>query len=196
MTTRTVVTRTRRADRREVKNFKFGPELSPVLAGEWQAPEFLRRYRQQAWDLYEKLPIPNTREEAWRRTDLRKMPVHKFQAAHLADQETLPEIPSELLQPLVDADHGGQIILSAQGAQVSLAPELAEKGLLKDNPWTDEFQIIHYYLWHHEGRRARQGSMMGAPDWAHWHGFFDLQQDLYKLQVIYDKRIETGVIED
>jgi hypothetical protein len=38
--------------------------------------------------------------------------------------------------------------------------------------------------------------MMGAPDWAHWHGFFDLQQDLYKLQVIYEKRIETGVIED
>jgi hypothetical protein len=74
--------------------------------------------------------------------------------------------------------------------------ELAEKGLLKENPWTDEFQIIHYYLWHHEGRRARQGSMMGAPDWAHWHGFFDLQQDLYKLQVIYEKRIETGKIED
>lgn len=73
--------------------------------------------------------------------------------------------------------------------------ELAEKGLLKENPWTDEFLITYYYLWHHEGRRARQGSLMGGPDWAHWHGFFDLMQDIYKLEQVYTQRIETGVIE-
>jgi hypothetical protein len=73
--------------------------------------------------------------------------------------------------------------------------ELGEKGLLKDNPWTDEFQIVFYHLWHHEGRRARQGALMGAPDYAHWHGFFELQQDLYKLEEIYEKRLETGKIE-
>jgi hypothetical protein len=73
--------------------------------------------------------------------------------------------------------------------------ELGEKGLLKDNPWTDEFQIVFYHLWHHEGRRARQGALMGAPDYAHWHGFFELQQDLYKLEEIYEKRLETGSIE-
>jgi len=73
--------------------------------------------------------------------------------------------------------------------------ELKGKGLLKDNPWTDEFQITYYYLWHHEGRRARQGAMMGAPDYAHWHGFFELQQDLYKLEQIYKKRMDSGEIE-
>ncbi len=74
--------------------------------------------------------------------------------------------------------------------------ELKEKGLLRENPWTDEFQITFYYLWHHEGRRARQGALMGAPDYAHWHGFFELQQDLYKLEGIYEKRMTTGKIED
>ena len=73
--------------------------------------------------------------------------------------------------------------------------ELAELGLLKYNPWADEFQVLYYYLWHHEGRRARQGAMMGGPDWAHWHGFFDLMQDIYKLEDIYEQRIETGQIE-
>jgi len=73
--------------------------------------------------------------------------------------------------------------------------ELAELGLLKENPWKDEFQVIYYYLWHHEGRRARQGALMGGPDWAHWHGFFDLMQDIYKLEDIYEQRIETGQIE-
>lgn len=72
--------------------------------------------------------------------------------------------------------------------------DLKARGLLKENPWEDEFQKVYYYLWHHEGRRARQGALMGGPDWAHWHGFFDLMQDLYRLQEIYNYRIETGTI--
>lgn len=47
----------------------------------------------------------------------------------------------------------------------------------------------------HEGRRVRQGAMMGAPDYAHWHGFFELQQDLYKLEQIYQRRMDSGEIE-
>ena len=66
---------------------------------------------------------------------------------------------------------------------------------LKDNPWADEFQVLYYYLWHHEGRRARHGAMMAGPDWAHWEGFFILMQDLYSMQDIYAQRIETGEIE-
>jgi len=73
--------------------------------------------------------------------------------------------------------------------------ELAEAGLLKDNPWEDGFMILHYHIWHHDGRRARQGAMMGAPDWAHWHGFFMLQQKLNLATAIYDLRMETGEIE-
>lgn len=77
----------------------------------------------------------------------------------------------------------------------AMLDELKERGLLKDNPWSDEFQITYYHLWHHEGRRARQGAMMGAPDYAHWHGFFELQLDFYKLKDIYEKRLASGAIE-
>jgi len=77
----------------------------------------------------------------------------------------------------------------------AMRAELAEEGLLKANPWTDEFQILYYFLWHHEGRRARQGGLMGGPDWAHWHGFFDLQQDIYRMKDIYEQRMETGIVE-
>jgi len=78
----------------------------------------------------------------------------------------------------------------------AMRAELAEAGLLKENPWKDEFMILHYYIWHHDGRRARQGAMMGAPDWAHWHGFFMLQQKLNRAEDIYNLRMETGVIEE
>jgi hypothetical protein len=74
--------------------------------------------------------------------------------------------------------------------------DLEKAGLLKANPWEDGFMIQHYYIWHHDGRRARQGAMMGGPDWAHWHGFFMLQQKLNLATAIYEQRMETGVIED
>jgi hydroxylamine dehydrogenase len=74
--------------------------------------------------------------------------------------------------------------------------DLKSKGLLRENPWTDPFQVKYYYLWHHEGRRARMGATHGAPDYAHWHGFFELMQDIYELEMMYDKRITTGIIED
>ena len=31
---------------------------------------------------------------------------------------------------------------------------------------------------------------MGGSDWAHWQGFFELQQDLYKLEDIYEQRMK------
>ncbi len=79
---------------------------------------------------------------------------------------------------------------------LALQKELADKKLLKENPWDDEFQKVIYHLWHHEGRRMRQGAAMGGPDYAHWHGVFELQQDLYKLKSIAEKRLKTGKIED
>ena len=31
-----------------------------------------------------------------------------------------------------------------------------------------------FEIWHHEGRRARHGAAMMAPDYTHWHGTYDL----------------------
>lgn len=74
--------------------------------------------------------------------------------------------------------------------------DLKEKKLLKADMWSDEFQRIYYYSWHHEGRRMRMGALMGGPDYAHWHGVFEVQQDVRKMRDIYNKRINSGKIED
>jgi len=51
---------------------------------------------------------------------------------------------------------------------------LYEKGLLDKTKFFDEDLEVEYYeLWHHEGRRARMGVMMMAPDYAWWHGFYE-----------------------
>jgi hypothetical protein len=58
-----------------------------------------------------------------------------------------------------------------------LLGELYEKGLLDKTKFFDEELEVEYYeLWHHEGRRARFGAAMMAPDYAWWHGFYECKK--------------------
>ncbi|RPJ44699.1 MAG: hypothetical protein EHM21_10000, partial [Chloroflexi bacterium] len=37
------------------------------------ASELVRSYRQKAWEIFQSTPIPDIKEEAWRRTDLKSL---------------------------------------------------------------------------------------------------------------------------
>jgi hypothetical protein len=43
----------------------------------------------------------------------------------------------------------------------------------------EEIEWIWFYIWHHEGRRARHGASMMAPDYSHWHGMFEVADRWY-----------------
>ena len=73
--------------------------------------------------------------------------------------------------------------------------ELKAKNLLLADVWEDEFQDIYYHMWHHEGRRMRQGALMAGPDYSHWHGVFEVKNDIRKLRKIYKERIESGKVQ-
>ena len=79
---------------------------------------------------------------------------------------------------------------------VKMFNELKAKGLLKKDKWSDGYQELMYYLWHHVGRRARHGAAMNGPDYAHWHGFFQIFQVYKDLQAIYNYRIKHNKIEE
>jgi cytochrome c553 len=68
--------------------------------------------------------------------------------------------------------------------------ELKAKGLIKSEVWSDPFFKLYYYLWHHDGRRFRHGAAMGSPDYAHWHGIFQVMQDIREMKDIYDYRMK------
>lgn len=38
---------------------------------------------------------------------------------------------------------------------------------------------IWFEIWHHEGRRARMGAAMQAPDYTHWHGMYEVSRHFY-----------------
>jgi hypothetical protein len=64
-------------------------------------------------------------------------------------------------------------------------PGLAIMGALLDNGlrtptnFDEEIEWTWFYLWHHEGRRARHGASMMAPDYTHWHGMYEVAERFY-----------------
>jgi hydroxylamine dehydrogenase len=71
--------------------------------------------------------------------------------------------------------------------------ELYEKKLLDKAKFFDERLEVEYYeLWHHEGRRARMGAMMMAPDYAWWHGFYECKIRFANYMEEANHLIETG----
>jgi hypothetical protein len=56
---------------------------------------------------------------------------------------------------------------------------LADEGLLTETQFDEEIEWVWFYLWHHEGRRARHGASMMAPDYTHWHGMFEVAERFY-----------------
>ncbi len=55
--------------------------------------------------------------------------------------------------------------------------------LLKADPFANEIDWTWYELWHHEGRRARHGASMMAPDYTHWHGTYEVAKRFYSEYV-------------
>jgi Fe-S cluster assembly protein SufD len=130
MPTRTIVTRARRAERPESTEFNFTQEILAVITRDDALPGYINDYRRRAWEAFERLPMPTTSEEAWRRTDIRGLPVGSLHLPVLGAYEDLPPAPRDLLNPLVGDQHGGQIILLPGGMQASLDPTLAAKGVI------------------------------------------------------------------
>ena len=57
---------------------------------------------------------------------------------------------------------------------------LKKKGLLaRKAGFSNEIDWEYWELWHHEGRRARMGAAMMAPDYTWWHGIYDVAHNFY-----------------
>jgi len=132
MANRTIVTRTRRSESITENEFTFTKELAPALVSPVSFAPFIYDYRSRAWAAYEKLPFPTTSEEAWRRTDLRSLQRGVFRTPETVDLQSgnFPDVPDELLRPLVGEQHGGQLVLTPGSVRLDLDPDLAAAGVV------------------------------------------------------------------
>lgn len=68
---------------------------------------------------------------------------------------------------------------------------LREQELLSPTQFDEAIEWTWFYLWHHEGRRARHGASMMAPDYTHWHGMFEVAERFY-MELIPEARELTS----
>ncbi len=54
-----------------------------------------------------------------------------------------------------------------------------EVKLLDDVAFNQKIEWTYFYLWHHEGRRARMGAAMMGPDYTQWHGLYEVAERFY-----------------
>ncbi len=78
---------------------------------------------------------------------------------------------------------------------VKIMDNLYTKGILSKSSYFDEALEWEFYeLWHHEGRRARMGSAMMAPDYAWWHGFYELKHRFNTIKEASEEALKTGKV--
>jgi Fe-S cluster assembly protein SufD len=121
--TKKVVTTSRRRRRSGFEGFSFTREDVS------DSPGVLGEYRTKAWEAFESLPYPTTKDEAWRRTDIRELD-GSLELPKAEAYLDLQPIPERLLTPLVGDQHGGQITLLPGGIKVELNEEIAQKGVI------------------------------------------------------------------
>ena len=74
---------------------------------------------------------------------------------------------------------------------------LLDEGLRTETPFDEEIEWNYYFLWHHEGRRARHGAAMMAPDYVQWHGMYEVAHRFYmewvpSIKEIIEKAEKAG----
>lgn len=123
MSAKKVVTTRQRRRPTSFSGFNFTKEMVP------DDPGLLGQYRADAWRVFESLPYPTTKDEAWRRTDIRQLDG----SLRLPDPDAyldLPSIPDKLSHPLAGDQPGGQILLLPGCREVHLSPEFSQKGVV------------------------------------------------------------------
>lgn len=62
---------------------------------------------------------------------------------------------------------------------LAIIAALRDNELITPTQFDERIEWTWFYLWHHEGRRARHGASMMAPDYTHWHGMYEVAERFY-----------------
>ena len=97
------------------------------------APDWLCRRREHAWSVYEDTPLPTTRSEEWRYTDLSRL-VDLESLRLLMPEDTDPDAPRpKLLEDAMGEDRaasGHSVLVDGLAVHVDLDADLAAQGVI------------------------------------------------------------------
>lgn len=114
---------------------EFTKEAVKQLSTHLDEPEWMGELRLAAWDIYTELPMPTTQDEAWRRTDLRRLKLENMgpslNGGGPAPESVGGSVPAYLGEQLT-ADAAGGVLVEVDGivTQLELSAALREQGII------------------------------------------------------------------
>ena len=64
---------------------------------------------------------------------------------------------------------------------ISIMDLLYRNDLITPTQFDEKVEWTWWEIWHHEGRVARHGASMMAPDYTHWHGLYEVAKHWYSM---------------
>jgi Fe-S cluster assembly protein SufD len=108
----------------QLENFSFDETLIPKIDH-----PIIEHYHQSAWERYLDLPFPDTKDEAWRRTDIRALQTKGFSLSTGECAQQQP--PARLLDPIISGkERSGQIVSGAIDHSLVLDADLRKRGVI------------------------------------------------------------------
>lgn len=74
--------------------------------------------------------------------------------------------------------------------------QLRDAEKLDATPFNEKIEWTYFFLWHHEGRRARHGLAMMGPDYVQWHGFYEIAHRFYMEFEHEAEELMPGVMDE
>ncbi len=121
-----VVSRVRKNRTPKKKEFEFISTFQPKPL----VDSNVARFRAQARQQYAVQKFPTVRDEAWRRTSISRLDFESFQIVESGNVIAGADVPENLLEPIADGAHGGEIVLLPGEVRVQLSANLEELGVV------------------------------------------------------------------
>ena len=110
---------------------EFSKESVEKLSASLNEPEWMLERRLKAWEIYESLPMPTTKDEAWRRTNIRRFKLNEIGASVNGDAAADAEVPEFLGNQLTEDVAGGTMLqIDGVTRRYELSDELKEQGVI------------------------------------------------------------------
>ncbi len=109
----------------------FSRDAVVQLSASLNEPEWMLDLRLEAWEIFASLPMPTTRDEAWRRTDIRRFKLDSFGISLNGNGATGANVPDHLAAQLTDDAAGGILVeVNDRVEEYSLSDELRSQGVI------------------------------------------------------------------
>ncbi|MCB0169194.1 MAG: Fe-S cluster assembly protein SufD [Anaerolineae bacterium] len=125
-----------------------------TLSARLNEPDWLKSMRQTAWTVFEETPMPTTSDEAWRRTNIKKVKWNKFAlngSSSVKATQALADLP-EAVQSALEGDYpasGRLVIANNQVVYLEISEAVAGEGVIFSDLSTavaEHPELIQQYL--------------------------------------------------